>query len=61
MIPALLLVCSGCGGIAAGGAASIMSILPYLLKAEPARTQPDTSQPDTAPATVKAGQEVARL
>jgi hypothetical protein len=49
-VPALLLLCAGCGGLAATGAVSPASfLLPGLLKADPPPVHPDPTLPASGP------------
>ena len=46
LIPALLLTCSGCGGVnATGGASPASFFLPGLLKADPPPSHPERAVP----------------
>lgn len=46
LVPALLLLCVGCGGVAATGGVSPASfLLPGLLKADPPPSHPDRTVP----------------
>jgi hypothetical protein len=56
LVPAVLLLCAGCGGLNATGSVSPASfLLPGLLKADPPPAHPDSTLPAGEP-----GEEVAQ-